>query len=131
MNRQTAKLIVMNCVQLFEIITRGGKNTFVNINGLVVNSKNINNFMDNIQLIRSYVDGAQIEYRLSETSDPWCGIDEPSFIAPFEYRVKPALREFYVVKSKRTGEISYVYEVYASFPVDKINYEYIKVRELP
>lgn len=130
MNRETAKFIATNCVQLFEIITRGGKGTFVSINDMSINGNNINNFMDNIQLIREYADGAQIEYRLSEASDPWCGIDEPSFVKPFEYRVKPEPREFQIVIDNN-GNVRDAGNMNAYFPKYKDGtFKLIKVREV-
>ena len=129
MNRESVKFIAENCVQLKKIITDGGLGTFVKFNGITIDQSNIDNFILNIDIMEAYLNGAQIQYK-HYYDEEWCGLAEPSFISPFEYRVKPEPREFVIAYSKRTGAPVSVMAGLETKEYPNANLEYIKVREI-
>lgn len=132
MNREGAKFVVENIEQISQLINRGGEDTYLvvpahrlpDINKLI-----LSRYLSNLKVMTAFANGAEIQVK---QFGAWISTDCPLFTDIEEvYRVKPELREFYIVKSKSSGVVHDVYDVGVSFPVDKNKYEYIKVRELP
>jgi hypothetical protein len=133
MDRKTAKFIVENAAALVQLFN--SEVTCVNIydndsNFIKITRKVIDCLEENAAVIEAYANGAEIQYLDPKfTKDSWEGVDEPSFVKPFKYRVKPKPREFYIGRSKSTGTCKVVYE--ANAIVQQFdNLEYIKVREV-
>ena len=134
MNREIAKFIVENCVQLSQILARGGAGATVNVGDplkdqVIIDLKTLDYYLVSLDTIRAYVNGAAIQYN-RDGDEEWCGIDDPSFIAPFVYRVKPEPREVQIVIDNN-GNVRDAGNMNAYFPIYKDGtFKLIKVREV-
>lgn len=132
MNREEAKFIAENIVDIFNVIMRGlpvGR-TFVAHGHLRIDSYNINRLMDKIELIKAYVDGATIQY-LDHRDGMWEDLTSPDFDSDvIEYRVKPKPREYTMVIGKKSGAIKGIYPKGHSFEYNTVANEYIKLKEV-
>ena len=132
MNREEAKYISENIVDLFNIILRGEPNgcTYVSHGNLRIDSHNINRLADKIELIKAYANGATIQY-LDTRDGMWEDLTNPDFDSEtIEYRVKPKPREYTMIMGKKSGAIRYIYPKGHSFEHDTVNCEYIKLKEI-
>lgn len=131
MKRELAKYLANNIVGIFNILLHGDTTTSVCHGGLCLTSKNINGYMDRLELIKAYADGATIQYYEPMTKN-WIVMNEPNFDSPsMKYRVKPEPREYVIVYSKLTGgPVSVLHGYEAKEYEDTPGYEYVKVREI-
>lgn len=132
MNREEAKYISENSVDIFNVIMRGKPNgcTYVSHGNFRIDSHNINRLMDKIELIKAYADGATIQY-LDTRDGMWENLVNPDFDATnLEYRVKPKPREFQIVVDAQ-GVVRDAGNIGAYFPkYPDGRFQLIKVREI-
>lgn len=78
-----------------------------------------------IEVMQAYVDGAEIEFQLSDES--WCPASTPNWDHDTtEYRIKPSPREFWIADVEDEFR-----KVLCSGQIDlSADHQYIKVREV-
>lgn len=50
-----------------------------------------------LPVMQAFADGKEIEYKYKTKKDDWNAIADPNWMDDYDYRVKPVLREYWII----------------------------------